>query len=126
MKYQVEQEMNRLDLNSNPPSSPELQSGELAVCDCPSAAETSDFSSCVLDHNRFSEAVTGKHLTPNGTGDFVNENDGINLGMDIEGVITAIVRVGASELFISGTSESLVNAAKEVLEEFIGIKAKIE
>jgi hypothetical protein len=75
-----------------------------------------------------------KHSTPNMTGDYFNSNhnsssrpdDGGDAGSSGGGRVTTLVVVGTSELYISGTSEALVNSAKEVLEEFFSMCAKVE
>lgn len=99
---QVEQEMGRLDMNSNPTTS-------------------GPFSG-----PGYGEAVTAtKQYMPTMTGDCAI-NSSMNQGPDhnSEGRITTVVIVGSGELIISGTSEALVNSAKEVLEGFFSIASK--
>jgi hypothetical protein len=89
--------------------------------------------------NGFLESlVDRKHSTPNMTGDYFDNNNNTNSSSMVsspEGdsssssgsrVTTLVVVGGTHELYISGTSEALVNSAKEVLEEFFSLCSKVK
>jgi len=60
------------------------------------------------------------------TGDCADNNNCVSpsLHRKSDGLITAVVTVGANELFISSSSEALVTSSKEVLDEFFRDQTK--